>query len=410
MSNPKKDHQQIGQELDLFATSNLVGGGLPLFTPKGTVIRKALQDFIEYLEKDMTYYQSVWIPHIAKPDLYAKSGHLDKYTEQFHVRSTQGDNFLLKPMNCPHHMQIFASRPRSYRELPFAYKEFTTVYRDEQSGELNGLLRVRSLTQDDCHIFCAPDQVKEEALKVAKTIETFYKAFNFKVTARKSFADMNNFSKYIGTLEEWEQMQTVLCEVANKLPYQVSEGVGEAAFYGPKIDFMIEDSLGRSWQLATIQLDNQIPKRLKLKYIDDQGQEQIPVVIHRAMAGSIERFIGILLEHYQGSLPVWLMPIQLRLIPVSDKNNKYSQKLLEQLLSSNIRADLDNRSETMQSKIRDAQNQKIPYMWIIGHKEEESNNISIRLADGQIKTLATLEAIEEVKQLTRIVYNQSQAR
>lgn len=382
MNKLLKDHREIGQEQDLFVVSGHVGGGLPLFTPKGTVIRKAIHDFIEELQKELGY-QEVWIPHMAKPELYRRSGHLEKYPEHFKVTSSIGDEFILKPMDCPHHMEIFKSKPRSYRELPIAYSEFTTNYRDEQSGELNGLLRVRSLTIDDCHIFCSEDQVLEEALKVYKTIVNFYKAFNFEIKVRLSFRDPKNKEKYIGRDEQWEKAEEVIREISDHIDFEKFDGVGEAAFYGPKVDFMIKDILDREWQLATIQLDYLIPERLGVEYIDSDGGKKVPVVIHRAIAGSVERFIGILIEQYQGAFPVWLAPVQTEVIPITERNNEYGKKVAETLIKENIRVEVDDRGETMQSKIRDAQVQKIPYMLIVGDREEKDQQVAVRTRDGK---------------------------
>lgn len=373
-----KDHREIGREQDLFAVSEDVGGGLPLFTPKGTILRRQIQNFIEELQKDLTYYQEVWIPHMAKPSLYKLSGHLEKYPEHFRVTSSAGDEFILKPMDCPHHMEIFNSRLRSYRELPLAYKEFTTNYRDEQSGELNGLLRVRSLTIDDCHIFCTEEQVTEEATKVYKTICGFYAAFNFEVKVRLSLRDPENKEKYIGDDATWEKSENVIRELAKQVEFDNFEGVGEAAFYGPKLDFMIKDSLDREWQLATIQLDYLIPKRLGVKYTDRDGQDRNPVVIHRAIAGSIERFIGILIEQYQGAFPLWLSPVQIEIVPLTDRNTEYAKGIMNLVSKAGIRAHMDDRSETMQAKIRDAELQKVPYIVVVGDNEQKTGDISIR--------------------------------
>ncbi len=386
-----KDHRQIGQELDLFVVSERVGGGgLPLFTPKGTIIRKAIHDFIEQLQKDFGY-SDVWIPHMAKAELYKLSGHLEKYPEYFKVKSSIGDEFILKPMDCPHHMEIFRSKPRSYRDLPIAYNEFTTNYRDEQSGELNGLLRVRALTIDDCHIFCREDQILEEAKKVYQTIVNFYKVFNFEVSVRLSFRDPKNKEKYIGSDEAWDKAESVIRELAKDVEFEKRDGVGEAAFYGPKLDFMIKDALDREWQLATIQLDYFIPERLGVEYIDSDGNKKTPVVIHRAIAGSIERFIGILIEQYQGAFPTWLSPVQVMIVPITERNNKYGQNVLEQLKSSNIRVELDSRNEPMQAKIRDAQMQKIPYMLIIGDREEKMGQVAVRSRSGEKQEILKIE-------------------
>lgn len=382
MNQKLKDHREIGRELDLFVISGLVGGGLPLFTPKGTILRKQIHDFIQDLQKDLGY-KEVWIPHMAKPELYSRSGHLEKYPEYFTVTSSAKDEFILKPMDCPHHMQIFASSTRSYRDLPIAYSEFTTNYRDEQSGELNGLLRVRSLTIDDCHIFCREDQVLEEAIKVYQTIVDFYQAFNFDIEVRLSPRDPKNKEKYIGSDEAWEKAENIVREIGKKVKFKKYEEIGEAAFYGPKVDFMIKDVLGREWQLATIQIDYALPERLNLVYIDKNGGNKVPVVIHRAIAGSVERFIGILIEQYQGAFPVWLSPIQAIVLPVSDKFANYGMRVKKNLESTAIRVEIDARNETLQAKIRDATLQKIPYLLVVGEQEEKAQTISVRTRDGR---------------------------
>ncbi len=383
MTTPNlKDHREIGQEQDLFVHSSLVGGGLPLFTPKGTILRKQIHDFIEELQKPLGY-DEVWIPHMAKPELYKKSGHLQKYPEYFDVTSSAGDKFVLKPMDCPHHMMIFASKTRSYRQLPIAYKEFTTNYRDEQSGELNGLLRVRSLTIDDCHIFCREDQVLEEAQKVYKTIVDFYSAFNFKVRVRLSLRDEKHKDKYLGKPEAWSKAEKIVNLLGKQIKFETIDGKGEAAFYGPKVDFMIKDILDREWQLATIQIDCVLPERLGIKYVDATSQEIAPIVIHRAIAGSVERFIGILIEQYQGVFPLWLMPTQAIILPITDKNLKYAQDISSKIAGAKIRTEIDDRHETLQAKIRDATLQKIPYLVIVGEKEEKAAKIAVRTRDGK---------------------------
>lgn len=396
--NKLKDHREIGKEQDLFVVSPLVGGGLPMFTPKGFVIRKQIEEFIKQLQKDHGY-QEVWVPHMAKPDLYKKSGHFEKYPEKFTVTSAAGDEFILKPVNCPHHFEIYKSRPRSYRELPVAYTEFSTVYRDEQSGELNGLLRVRCISVDDCHIIAREDQVFEEAMKVYKTISNFYSKFNFGVKVRLSLRDPKNKDKYLGDDKVWDQAEKTLREIADSISEEKFEGLGEAAIYGPKIDFMITDSLGREWQMGTLQLDFIMPERFGMTYIDQDGTDKQPVVIHRAIAGSLERFIGILIEQYQGSFPTWLSPIQVMIVPISDKNNEYAQKVLEQLLDSKIRAESDMRPETMQSKIRDAQLQKIPYMLVVGGREEEEGTVAIRNRKGE--NLGAVKVEEFIERITK---------
>jgi len=391
-----KDHREIGRELDLFTVSPLVGGGLPLFTPKGTVIRKAIHDFIEELQKPLSYSE-VWIPHMAKPELYEKSGHLKKYPEYFKVTSAAGDKFVMKPMDCPHHMEIFASQTRSYRDLPIAYSEFTTNYRDEQTGELNGLLRVRSLTIDDCHIFCRPEQVLGEALKVNETITKFYAAFNFEVTARLSVRDEKHKEKYLGEDKDWVEAEKLIKEIGKRLKIKVVEGPGEAAFYGPKVDFMIKDILGREWQLATIQVDYILPQRLGLKYVDQKGKEVSPVVIHRAIAGSVERFVGILIEQYQGAFPLWFSPTQVAVLPITDKQIPYCKKIEDELKNASIRAQIFDKNETLQAKIREATLQKIPYILVVGAKEEKIKTVAVRTREA--KDLGQMEFAEFKKKI-----------
>src|SRR3989344_4895509 len=381
-NNNLKDHRQIGQEQDLFVVSPLVGGGLPMFTPKGFIVRKQIENFIRELQSPYGY-DEVWVPHMAKIDLYKKSGHFEKYPEKFLVKSTVGDEFMLKPVNCPHHFEIYGSRPRSYRDLPIAYTEFSTTYRDEQSGELNGLLRVRCISVDDCHIICREDQVFDEIMKVYKTISGFYEKFNFGVKVRLSLRDPENSDKYLGDNAVWERAEETIKKAAESVKEEQFEGKGEAAIYGPKIDFMISDSMDREWQMATIQLDFIMPERFDLKYIDADGKDKRPVVIHRAIAGSLERFIGILIEQYQGAFPVWLSPTQAIVIPISDKNLDYGSEVLKQLKEAGTRAEIDDRSETMQSKIREAAAQKIPYMLIVGGREEEQKQVAVRTRGGE---------------------------
>lgn len=395
--NSKKDHREIGQEQDLFVVSPLVGGGLPLFTPKGFVLRKQIENFIRNLQ-EAHGYQEVWVPHMAKPDLYKKSGHYEKYPEKFVVKSSVGDEFILKPVNCPHHFEIYASRPRSYRDLPIAYTEFSTTYRDEQSGELNGLLRVRSISVDDCHIICRPDQVKEEAMKVYETISNFYAKFNFGVKVRLSLRDPENKDKFLGDDKTWEEAEANIREVAKIVKEEQFEGLGEAAIYGPKLDFMITDSLGREWQMATIQLDFIMPQRFEMKYVDEQGKEQQPVVIHRAIAGSLERFLGVLIEQYQGAFPTWLSPVQVEIVPIADRHVEYGKKLLEEMKKAGIRAEIDDKSETMQAKLRDAQMQKIPYMLIVGDREQEAEKVSVRNRAGEnLGDMGMSEFLDKIK-------------
>jgi threonyl-tRNA synthetase len=379
----KRDHRKLGKELDLFVFSDLVGKGLPLFTPKGTLLRDLLNDFSQKLRLEAGY-QKVWIPHLTKKELYKISGHWDKFGDElFLVKSQEtSDDLVLKPMNCPHHQQIYASRPRSYKELPIKFLETTAIYRDEKAGELIGLSRVRSVTQDDSHTFCTPDQIETVYETLIGIVKEFYGALGMDFKARLSFRDSKQPEKYLGDLYLWERAQQILLNVAkrNKLDYFVAEG--EAAFYGPKIDFMVNDSLGRQWQLATPQLDFVQPKRFGLTYIDEKGKEQTPVLIHFALMGSIERFLSVYIEHTAGAFPTWLAPIQVKVIPIADRHLDYSQQVLLELQSRGVRAEIATESETMQAKIRDAQLQKLPYMAIIGDREQVQKTIAVRTREG----------------------------
>lgn len=379
-----RDHRRLGKELDLFVFSDLVGSGLPLFTPKGTVLRDELLNFSEQLQLE-NGYEKVFIPHITKTELYKKSGHWDKFgTELFLVESQETDEqFVLKPMNCPHHTQIYTSRKRSYRELPIRYMETTVQYRDEKPGELLGLSRVRAITIDDSHVFCTPEQVEEEFNIIINMLRELYSSLNMKFRARLSFRDDSD--KYLGDKKHWIDAQKTLEKVARgqNLDYIVVEG--EAAFYGPKIDFMVMDSLGREWQCTTAQLDFVQPARFGLTYTDADGIEKTPFMVHKALLGSIERFLSVYIEHTAGNFPVWLSPIQVSIIPISEKHNGYAEKIYGLLRKENIRAEVDLRNEKMQLKIRNAQRNKVPLMVILGDKEVESGTITIRTRSGENK-------------------------
>lgn len=378
----KRDHRKLGQELDLFTFSDLVGPGLPLFTPKGTRLRTEIQAYLQELQQPLGY-EAVDIPHITKSELYKTSGHWDKFKDGlFHVTGKSDTEFAMKPMNCPHHTQIFASRLRSYRDLPQRYAEVTKVYRDESSGELQGLSRVRSITQDDGHVFCRPEQVTEEGLKIQQMVVDFYQKVGMEPKAvRLSVRDPEHPEQYLGTDEEWESAEAQLTKIVEERGMKYFRGEGEAAFYGPKIDYMYEDSIGREWQLATIQYDYFMPKRFGLKYTDADGETKTPVMIHRAITGSIERFLSVIIEHFGGAFPVWLAPVQVQVIPIADRHLEYGQKLLEQMAVLGIRAEIDDRSERMNQKIRDAQLMKVPYMLVIGDREQEANQVAVRLRD-----------------------------
>lgn len=394
---PQPDHRKIGQELDLFTFSEHVGSGLPLFTPKGTIIRKQLENFLWFILEPLGYEQ-VWIPHITKPELYKTSGHWDKFKDDlFHVTGHANTTFVIKPMNCPHHTQIYASRLRSYRDLPLRFAEMTTVYRDEQAGELLGLTRVRSITQDDGHIFCREDQIQEEISRVLKSITQFYAAFDFILEARLSLRDPKHPEKYLGTQETWDNAEKILEEalVANNF-VSPQRAIGEAAFYGPKIDFTAKDSLGRTWQLATAQLDFNMPERFDLTYTAEDGSRQRPVMIHRAILGSFERFIAVLLEHTNGNLPLWLSPTQVAVLPITTEQHEYAAQVADALKAKNIRVILDDRSETIGKKIRDNSSQKIPVLAIVGKQEAADGTITLRSKLLNEQPMKLAEAVEKI--------------
>ena len=375
----KRDHRILGEKLDLFTISEHVGKGLPLFTPNGTLLRDLLNNYSQEL-RTKKGWQKVWSPHITKNDLYKISGHWDKFGDElFLVKSQETkDELVMKPMNCPHHQQIYASKPRSYKDLPIKYMETTTVYRDEKAGELLGLSRVRSITQDDSHTFCTPDQIEQIYQELIDITKEFYEKIGMKIRARLSFRDKKNPKKYLGEKELWGKAEDILLKIAkeNNLDYFVAEG--EAAFYGPKIDFMAKDSLDREWQLATPQLDFVQPKRFDLVYTDNAGKEQTPVMIHFALMGSIERFLSVYIEHTAGAFPLWLSPVQIAIIPISDKHLEYARKITETFQVSGFRFQVFDENETLGKKIREAEMQKIPYLLIVGDKEIQANTISLR--------------------------------
>lgn len=377
----KRDHRKLGKELELFAFSQKVGLGLPLWLPKGALLRERLEMFLKKVQKKAGY-QQVICPHIGNVELYKTSGHYEKYGESsFRPISTPvpGEEFFLKPMNCPHHCEVYKTKPRSYKELPVRLAEFGTVYRYEQSGELHGLTRVRGFTQDDAHIFCTPDQVKDEFKGVMDIVMLIFKALDFKdFIVQISLRDKNNKTKYIGSDENWEKAEQAILEVAAETGLSTVVVPGEAAFYGPKMDFMVKDALGRKWQLGTIQVDYNLPERFDLEYIGNDNQKHRPVMIHRAPFGSMERFVAVLLEHTAGNFPLWLAPVQAIVLPISEKYQKYAEKVLYLLNNSDIRAQFDDRNEKAGKKIRDAELMKIPYMLIVGEKEEADSTVSVR--------------------------------
>lgn len=378
----KRDHRKLGKELELFAFSEKVGSGLPLWLPKGTMLRERLQQFLQQAQIE-SGYQPVITPHIGSKQLYITSGHWEKYGEDsFRPITTpqEGEEFLLKPMNCPHHCEIYKSSPRSYKDLPLRLAEFGTVYRYEQSGELHGLTRVRGFTQDDAHLFCRPEQVKDEFKKVIDLVLYVFTSLDFEnFTAQVSLRDKEDRSKYIGDDANWQIAEEAIIEAATEKGLNTVIEYGEAAFYGPKLDFMVKDALGRSWQLGTIQVDYNLPERFELEYVDSDNSRKRPVMIHRAPFGSMERFIAVLLEHCGGDLPLWLAPVQVKILPISDKYADYTDKVYNTLKAAGIRAEKDDRSEKTGRKIRDAELAKVPYMLIVGEKEMNEGKVSVRV-------------------------------
>ena len=377
----KRDHRKLGKEMDLFTFSHTVGQGLPLWLPKGAALRERLEQFLRKIQKKAGYLQVI-TPHIGNKALYVTSGHWAKYgKDSFQPIHTpeEGEEYMLKPMNCPHHCEIYKSSPRSYRDLPLRLAEFGTVYRYEQSGELHGLTRVRGFTQDDAHIFCTPDQIKGEFLKVMDIILYIFKALDFKdFEAQISLRDPKNKEKYIGSDENWDLAQQAIIDACQEKGLNARQVEGEAAFYGPKLDFMVKDAIGRKWQLGTIQVDYNLPERFNLEFTGKDNEKHRPVMIHRAPFGSMERFVAVLLEHTAGKLPLWLTPEQAVILPISERFNDYARKVAEELDNMGVRAIIDDRNEKIGKKIRDNELKKIPYLLIVGEKEEEKGEVSVR--------------------------------
>ena len=401
----KRDHRKLGKEMELFTFSQTVGQGLPLWLPKGAALRDRLENFLKKAQLKAGYEQVI-TPHIANKDLYVCSGHYDKYGEDsFQPIKTpnEGEEFFLRPMNCPHHCEIYKSKPRSYKDLPIRYAEFGTVYRYEQSGELHGLTRVRGFTQDDAHLFVRPDQVQEEFEKVIDLVLYVFKALGFEnFTAQVSLRDKENTEKYIGSDSNWVLAENAIIDSANKKGLKTIVEYGEAAFYGPKLDFMVKDALGRSWQLGTIQVDYNLPDRFELEYKGSDNKKHRPVMIHRAPFGSMERFVAVLLEHCGGNFPIWLTPDQVSILPISDKYMDYSKEVLNSLKISDIRAEIDERSEKTGRKIRDAEVRKIPFMLIIGEREAVERQISVRRHGGEDLGSMTIQEFKNlvIKEIT----------
>lgn len=389
----RRDHRRLGRELDLFSVSDEVGPGLILWHPKGGMVRKLAEDFA-MAEHEKGGYEFVYSPHIGKAHLWKTSGHLDWYQENMYAPlDIEGQEYYLKPMNCPFHVQIFKSRMRSYRDLPLRFAEWGTVYRYERSGVLHGLLRVRGFTQDDAHLFCRPDQMPDEIDRVLKFSLNILRAFGFQNF--QAYLSTRNLEKAAGSPEQWEAPTEALRQSLERsqVPYQVDEG--EATFYGPKIDIKVKDALGREWQLSTIQFDFTLPERFNLAYIGEDGQEHQPYMIHRALMGSMERFLGVLIEHFAGAFPTWLAPIQTVIIPIADRHLEYAHQVYEQLKEAGLRVEVDDRGERMNAKIRDAQNQKIPYMLVVGDREVEQGAVSVRLRTEENLGGMTVEAFLE---------------
>ncbi len=376
----KRDHRKLGKRLGLFTFSKFVGPGLPLYPPKGALLRRLINDHVEDIQSKEGY-QQVWTPQIGKAELFKTSGHYDKYKiNMFKVLSNYSDEeFFLKPMNCPQHTQIYASQPRSYKELPIRFTDFAMLYRDEKPGELSGLARTRAFSQDDCHIFCMEEQIDDEIDKALTMTKEIMAVYGFKYRYRLSTRDKSKPQDYLGDPKTWDKVEKWAEKIMQRNKIEHFDAPGEATFYAPKIDLLATDSLGREWQLSTIQIDYFMPKRFKLAYIDKDGREKTPVMIHRAIIGSPERFLMVLIEHFAGAFPVWLSPVQVKVLPVTERNIKYAKSVAEKLKQESIRVEVDERSKTLPAKIRDAQLEKVPYMLIVGDKEEKSKKVAVRL-------------------------------
>lgn len=394
----KRDHRVLGKALDLYTFSELVGSGLPLYTPRGTALRDALLNYSEELQR-AGGFEKVWIPHITKNDLYKTSGHWDKFGhELFLVKSQEtSDSFALKPMNCPHHTQIYASRARSYRDLPIRYMESTTCYRDEKTGELAGLSRLRAFTQDDGHVFAAMEQIEAEFESILSMIKTMYEALKLDFRARLSFHDPKQKEKYLGGEDVWQKAERIIEEVARKLALDYTISPGEAAFYGPKIDILVTDALGREWQTGTAQLDFVQPERFGLEYTAEDGSKKTPVMIHKALLGSIDRFLAVYIEHTAGVFPFWVAPEQVRVLPVSDKHVGYAGGVHRALRVSGLRTTLDGRNESLGKKIRDAKLEKLPYFIVVGDKEAAAKTVTLEGRDGPVGSLTLEELIKKLR-------------
>lgn len=379
----RRDHKKLGVELDLFTFSPLVGSGLPLFTPKGALVRRLVQEYVNELQSKIGF-EAVWTPQVARADLFKTSGHYDKFKgDMFLVKSNYShEELFLKPMNCPMHTQIYASQARSYRDLPLRFADFSMLYRDEKPGELSGLTRVRAFSQDDAHVFCREDQIEQEFENILGLIQTVMKTYGLTYYIRLSLRDEDNKQAYLGEDATWQKSQALLEKLLKEKSLEYVVAPGEAAFYGPKMDLLAKDSLNREWQLSTIQLDFIMPSRFGLTYSGDDSKEHIPVMIHRAINGSVERFLGIIIEHFAGAFPTWLTPVQVQIVPIAERHSEYAHQVQDQLRVHSIRADVDDRNETMQNKIRAASQQKVPYIAVVGDKEQAAETVSVRLRNG----------------------------
>ena len=393
----KRDHRKLGKELELFTIIEEIGGGLPLFYPKGAILRRTIENFIQEIQEKRDFVP-IWIPHITKGKLYEISGHLDKYDAMYSPMKIDEDDYYLKPMNCPHFMMLYKTIPHSYRDLPVRYTSTTTNYRYEKSGELSGLTRVRALTQDDCHVFCEPTKIHDEIKVMLEMIGELYDTFGFKdFYVRISLRDSQNKQKYLGTDAVWETAENALREIVKSTGWNYKEAEDEAAFYGPKLDFMFKDAIGREWQLSTIQLDFNLPERFELDYTNNEGTKSRPVVIHRAMLGSVERFMGIMIEHFAGAFPVWLSPVQVSIVPVSEKQNEYAKAIKAALREKNIRVEMKSENDSLGKRINSAKAQKVPYVIVIGGKEQEANTITVETRTEKLQGISLQDFIQKVE-------------
>ena len=393
----KRDHRKLGKELELFTIIEEIGPGLPLFYPKGAILRRTIENFIQEIQEKRDFVP-IWIPHITKGKLYEISGHLDKYDAMYSPMKIDEDDYYLKPMNCPHFMMLYKTIPHSYRDLPVRYTSTTTNYRYEKSGELSGLTRVRALTQDDCHVFCEPTKIHDEIKVMLEMIGELYDTFGFKdFYVRISLRDSQNKQKYLGTDAVWETAENALREIVKSTGWNYKEAEDEAAFYGPKLDFMFKDAIGREWQLSTIQLDFNLPERFELDYTNNEGTKSRPVVIHRAMLGSVERFMGIMIEHFAGAFPVWLSPVQVSIVPVSEKQNEYAEAIKAALREKNIRVEMKSENDSLGKRINSAKAQKVPYVIVIGGKEQEANTITVETRTEKLQGISLQDFIQKVE-------------